>query len=140
MLIHATAVDVSGAGLLILGSSGSGKSDLALRLIQDGALLVSDDQVDVTCVSGRLLATAAPNISGLAEARGVGILRAATKASTWLRLAVELASGDLDRMPPASFWGLADMAGQGIPLVRLRAFEASTPVKLRLLLHLGPNP
>jgi len=139
MLIHATAVDVHGAGLLILGGSGSGKSDLALRLIQDGALLVSDDQVDVTCASGGLRAAAAPHISGLVEARGVGILGAATKASTWLKLAVDVASAAPDRMPFASFWRLPGAEGQGLPLVRLLAFEASTPVKLRLLLHSGAN-
>jgi serine kinase of HPr protein (carbohydrate metabolism regulator) len=140
MLIHATAVDVNGAGVLILGGSGAGKSDLALRLIQDGALLVCDDQVDVTSVSGGLLAAPAPNISGLVEARGVGILRAPTKASTRLRLAVELVTGDLERMPPATFWGLPGDAGPAIALVRLHVFEASAPAKLRLLLHSGVNP
>ena len=140
MLIHATAVDVNGAGVLILGGSGAGKSDLALRLIQDGALLVCDDQVDVTAVSGGLRAAPAPNISGLVEARGVGIFRAPTKASTWLRLAVDLVAGDLERMPPASFWGLPGEAGPALALVRLRAFEASAPVKLRFLLHSGANP
>jgi len=140
MLIHATVVDVSGAGVLILGGSAAGKSDLALRLIQDGALLVCDDQVDVTAMSGGLRAAPAPNISGLVEARGIGILRAPTKASTWLRLAVELVTADLERMPPASFWGLPGDARPEIALVRLRAFEASAPVKLRLLLHSGANP
>lgn len=140
MLIHATAVDVNGAGVLILGGSGAGKSDLALRLIADGALLVSDDQVNVTAESGGLRAAPAPNISGLVEARGIGILRAPTKASTWLRLAVDLVTDDLERMPPTSFWRLPGVEGPGLALLRLRAFEASAPVKLRLLLHSGANP
>jgi serine kinase of HPr protein (carbohydrate metabolism regulator) len=140
MLIHATAVDVNGAGVLILGDSGAGKSDLALRMIQDGALLVCDDQVDVTPVSGWLRAAPAPRISGFVEARGVGILRAPTKASTRLRLAVELVTGDLERMPPESFWGLPGETASGIALVRLHAFEASAPVKLRFLLHSVANP
>ena len=140
MLIHATAVDVHGAGVLILGASGAGKSDLALRLIQDGALLVSDDQVDVTVLTDGLRAACAPNISGLVEARGVGLLKAPTIASTRLRLAVELVTDEPERMPPASFWLLPGGEGRGLALVRVRAFEASAPVKLRLLLHSGANP
>lgn len=140
MLIHGTAIDLSGAGLLILGASGAGKSDLALRLIVDGALLVCDDQVDITEIAGRLHAMAAPNIGGLVEARGAGILKAPRIAATWLRLAVALSGDAPDRMPQQESWLLPGGTGAQIPMVRLRPFEASTPAKVRILLHEGANP
>lgn len=140
MLIHGTALDLSGAGLLILGASGSGKSDLALRLVQHGGLLVSDDQVEIAVVSGRLRAMPAPNIEGLIEGRAVGILKAPRIAATWLKLAVEVSQVAPERMPELARWSPPGTTGAEIPLLRLRPFEASAPVKLRLLLHGGANP
>ena len=74
MLVHATTLDIAGLGVLILGASGVGKSDLALRLIADGALLVADDQTLVEARGDELWATAPATIAGLIEARGVGIV------------------------------------------------------------------
>ena len=76
VLIHATTVQLGAHGVLIIGPSGSGKSDLALRLIGEGALLVSDDQTRLTLKDGRLIATAPATIAGRIEARGIGIQRA----------------------------------------------------------------
>lgn len=74
--VHASAIAVEGRGALIIGASGSGKSSLALQLMATGADLISDDQTDLVERDGRLWASAPEAISGLIEARGVGLLRA----------------------------------------------------------------
>ena len=100
-LFHASCVAVQGRGLLILGPSGAGKSALAIRLIGLGAALVSDDQTRITVRDGRLVATCpSPDIRGLVEARGVGLLRAPTVESANLALVVDLARPETDRLPP----------------------------------------
>jgi HPr kinase/phosphorylase len=71
MILHASVVAVDGAGVLILGASGAGKSGLALRMIALGALLVSDDQVLLERCGDVLVARAPETLSGLIEARGV---------------------------------------------------------------------
>lgn len=139
MLIHATTVDISGWGVLLLGAPGAGKSDLALRLIADGALLVADDQTVVEMVDGYLRASAPANISGLVEARGVGLVRTPVKAATRLRLAVQLVQAAPERMPQPRTWSLPGQADPRVALVELQAFEASAPAKLRLALAVVPN-
>ncbi|MBP6012893.1 MAG: hypothetical protein KBA31_11755 [Alphaproteobacteria bacterium] len=133
-LVHATAVDIAGLGVLLLGASGAGKSDLALRLIGDGALLVSDDQTAVTVEGGTLAARAPLTIAGLIEGRGAGILRAPLKAATRLVLAVSLTPNRLERMPEGATWSLPGAPKPAIPLLVLNPFEASAPAKLRLAL------
>jgi serine kinase of HPr protein (carbohydrate metabolism regulator) len=130
MLVHATTLDIAGLGVLILGGSGAGKSDLALRLIADGALLVADDQTDVEARGNELWARAPEKITGLIEARGVGIVPAAIKRASRLALAVQLADAP-ERMPERRTWSLPG-SGVQIPLIELSPFEASAPAKLRL--------
>jgi len=144
VLVHASCVDIAGAGALILGPSGAGKSDLALRLIAEGAFLVADDQVALEMQHGLLLARCPENIGGLVEVRGCGILRAARKASTVLRLAVQLVSVVPERLPMPAVW---DPPGAGLPrlpLLLLRGEEASAPAKVRIslasLFHAGGLP
>ena len=132
MLVHATTLDIAGLGVLILGTSGAGKTDLALRLIAEGALLVADDQTLVEMRGDELWATAPAKIVGLIEARGVGILQAAVKRATRLALAVQLAAKP-ERMPARRSWSLPASTTQ-IPLIELSPFEASAPVKLRFAL------
>ena len=134
MLVHASTVDISGCGVLILGSSGTGKSDLALRLIVDGALLVADDQTLVETADGFLRASAPGIIAGLIEARGVGLTRAPLKAATRLKLAVQLVSLAPERMPEPRTWSLPGSISPSVPLVALLPFETSAPAKLRLAL------
>lgn len=136
MLVHATTIDIAGLGVLILGASGAGKSDLALGMIADGALLVADDQSDIEVRGDALWASAPVKIAGLIEARGVGIVPAAIKRSTRLSLAVELKAA-LERMPERRTWSLPG-SGLQIPLVELNPFEASAPAKLRFALSLFP--
>lgn len=68
--IHATCVEVEGLGVLLRGPAGSGKSDLALRLIDDGARLIADDYTDLTIEEGRIIARAPDTIQDLMEVRG----------------------------------------------------------------------
>ena len=137
-LVHATTIDIAGLGVLILGASGSGKSDLALRLLAEGALLVADDQTSVAIENQAMIARAPSRIGGLLEARGVGIVRGPTKAWTRLALAVELTSNQIERMPEGAAWSLPGQAQPQIPLVALRPFEPSAGAKLRLALVAVP--
>ncbi|MCL4675621.1 MAG: serine kinase [Pararhodobacter sp.] len=109
--MHATAVAFGPhAGVLILGASGTGKSQLGLALIGEGAQLVSDDQVLVTALDGALFARAPRPIAGLIEARGIGILRMACRRLTRIALIVDLAEARAPRrarLPDPQTRGLA---------------------------------
>jgi HPr kinase/phosphorylase len=107
-MVHATAVSINGEGVLLVGPSGSGKSDLALRLIDRGATLVSDDAVELTAGDGHLMLTGAPNITGKIEIRGIGICLADAISSAPLRLVVELVQ-TVERLPSSDH--TIDMAG-----------------------------
>lgn len=114
--LHASCVALGAdRGLLILGPSGAGKSGLALQLMALGAALVADDRVEVTPDAGRLLARAPAPLSGLIEARGVGLLRPArVLAQAQLVLAVDLGHEETDRLPPRRHLPLA---GLSLPVV-----------------------
>jgi HPr kinase/phosphorylase len=99
-ILHASAVALGGRGLLILGPSGAGKSALALRMIALGADLVADDRTEVTLEGDRLIARCPATLSGLIEARGVGILRANALDSAEITLAADLGQPEPDRLPP----------------------------------------
>jgi serine kinase of HPr protein (carbohydrate metabolism regulator) len=133
--IHGTCVALGARGVLIRGRSGAGKSDLALRLIAEGARLVADDQVLVQAVAGRIVARAPDPIRGLIEVRGVGLVPAPTTASATIRLVVDLAAARaVPRLPePQS----TRIAGIDIPLATLAPFEASAAIKVRLALRFG---
>lgn len=128
--IHATCVAIEGAGVLIRGPSGAGKSDLALRLIDNGAMLVADDQVAVEARGEELWAGAPASFRGRMEVRGVGIVEAPSIDSARLVLVVDLAVPDtIERLPDAA---RVTVRGVVLPLLRLAPFEASAPAKLRL--------
>ncbi|MBB93094.1 MAG: serine kinase [Rhodobacteraceae bacterium] len=98
-IVHASCVTVEGRALLIRGRSGSGKSTLALQLMAFGAELVADDRVRlISCPEG-VTAHPAPNLGGLIEARGVGILRAAPVAGVGVTCVVDLDQVEPDRLP-----------------------------------------
>ncbi len=99
LTMHGSAVAVKGRGLLILGRSGAGKSALALRLVALGAALVADDQVTLTRRGEALIASAPAALAGMAEARGVGLLRLAHVPEAVVRLAVDLDFAPAARMP-----------------------------------------
>ena len=99
VLMHASCVAVSGRGVLICGPSGSGKSALALTLLAHGADLVADDQTELTLENGRLVAQCPPRLSGMIEARGVGILTSKPAGSAEITLVADLAEAEPDRLP-----------------------------------------
>lgn len=133
-MLHATAVAINGAGILLLGPSGSGKSDMALRLIDRGATLISDDGVLVEAGDPFPLLRTAPNIAGMIEIRGVGIVKMPFADSIPLNLAVALAD-ILERLPPPE--QSKSIAGSEIPFVRISAFESSAPIKVEQALRLA---
>jgi len=131
--VHGTSVALDGAGVLLRGPSGSGKSDLALRLIDAGAALVADDQTELRRVSTGLRMSAPTAIAGLLEVRGVGILRVPSVPSAILRLVVTLVpSKAIERLPDPRRCLLLDCT---IPEIALAPFEASAAAKLRLALR-----
>ncbi|QFT57808.1 HPr kinase/phosphorylase [Sulfitobacter sp. THAF37] len=87
-------------GVLIIGPSGSGKSALALQLIALGADLVADDRTRVVREGDNVIAQAPETISGLIEARGVGILRLPSAGPTPLALVVDMSHTEEERLPP----------------------------------------
>ena len=134
MLVHATTVGLAGLGVIILGPSGSGKSDLALRLVGEGAFLISDDQTDLFLRDSRLWARAPKRIEGLIEVRGRGIVPCAVQAAARLTLAVQLVQAAPVRLPEPSFWQPGDAAWPRLPQISLAAREASAAAKVRITL------
>ena len=92
MNLHATCIAIEGYGILLRGPSGSGKSDLALRLIDQyaDAILVADDRVDVVVREGIVHVSAPPMIAGMLEVRGVGIAHVAYQDTACVHLLVDL--------------------------------------------------
>lgn len=131
-MLHATSVARDGRAVIITGRSGSGKSDLALRLFDRGFRLVSDDQTMVRKVEGRLIASAPPTIKGKLEVRGIGIVEIDSVDDVPVCLLVELSEA-VERMPEA---GLERMLlGAAIPLIGLDAMSASAAAKVDLALN-----
>jgi hypothetical protein len=137
--IHATCVRLGRHGVLLLGKSGAGKSDLALRLIGRGAELVSDDRCDLSIERNRLVARAPRTIAGLLEVHGVGIVRLDHVPFAAIALAVDLSSR-VERMPEVGHYmppkplGLQRSAQPR--LISLNAFEPSVPEKIAAALAL----
>ena len=129
--LHASTVALDGRAVMISGPSGSGKSDLALRLLDRGFVLVSDDQTIVRRVGDRLMASAPPNIAGKLEIRGVGIVDMETVENMPVALLVELTS-DIQRWPDDS--RERPVLGIALPLISVDAMTASAPSKVALAL------
>ncbi|MBB6122615.1 HPr kinase/phosphorylase [Sphingobium subterraneum] len=132
--IHASCVAIAGRALLLLGPSGAGKSDLALRLIDRGAQLVSDDQTTLARDGSQLIASPPPTIAGQIEARGIGILSLPFVTDVPVALAIEL-SGSVERYPMTAL--TLALGGVDLPLMRLSPFEASAPIKAEMMLRAG---
>lgn len=129
--LHASCVAIEGRAVLIMGASGSGKSDLSLRLLDRGFKLVSDDQTLVRKVGTRLVASAPANISGKLEIRGIGIVDMEAVADVPIALLVELTS-EIQRLPDDS--RQRPLLGIAVPLVSVDAMTASAASKVALAL------
>lgn len=136
--LHASCVAIDGRAVLIEGRSGEGKSDLALRLIDRGAVLVSDDYTTCTRSNGALIATAPANITGKIEVRGIGVIDMPHQDRVPIALLVTILDSP-PRMPEGP--KKRRIAGIDIPEVALAALEPSAPVKVELALkHIGWTP
>ena len=132
--IHASCIAIKRKGVLFIGASGAGKSDMALRLIEFcGAKLVADDRVDISVVKGQIKASCPNGIKGLLEVRGVGIVSYPYVLKTTVKMIVELTNKPLERLPVAKFYNLN---GIQLPLIRLNPFESSSCAKVLSALRL----
>ena len=131
--LHATTVAIDGQAVLIEGLSGSGKSDLALRLIDRGAVLVSDDQTIVVRSGTVLLAKPPETIAGKLEVRGVGIIDLPHVENIPVALLVRL-DETIERMPERR---VRRVAGIEVRQVAIAPFHASAPIKIELALKHG---
>ena len=129
--VHASSVALDGRAVLITGPSGSGKSDLALRLLDRGFSLVSDDQTIVKKTGTRLIASAPPTIRGKLEIRGVGIVEMDNVDDVPVAMFVELTS-EIQRLPDDS--RERPLLGIGVPLISIDAATASAASKVALAL------
>jgi len=122
------------AGVLLLGDSSSGKSDLTLRLIERGANLVSDDRTELFIEDCWLWASPPVSLAGLLEIRGIGILKLPHAARARISIAVLLTGNAVPRLPEPEFYdppGELACPLQARPrLFRLSAWEASAPAKV----------
>ena len=143
--MHATCVALGERGVLITGPSGSGKSDLAFRLIdQPGfgirsekttAQLVADDQVVLTQETGWLIASPPEQLAGLLEIRGLGIVSVPHTHRVCVSLLVKLVSeAGVERIPEAA--GMTDIIeGISLPAISVDASSPSAPAKIRAALQ-----
>jgi serine kinase of HPr protein (carbohydrate metabolism regulator) len=129
LLLHASAVGLDGKGVLLLGRSGRGKSDLALRLIDAGAVLIADDQVRLWRAGDRLIADAPRALAGLIEVRGLGIRRLPCEPVAAVGLVVDLGATDAERLPERKS-AVTEVAG--IVLPRLAVAPGQDPLRLVL--------
>ncbi|HEX7655500.1 MAG TPA: HPr kinase/phosphatase C-terminal domain-containing protein [Sphingomonas sp.] len=129
--LHASCVAIDGRAVLIEGRSGSGKSDLALRLIDRGARLVSDDYTVLIRERDRLLAQPPATIAGRIEVRGIGIVEMVHSERVPVALVVTLAD-QVERLPEER--DVRKIAGIALPEIALVAHEASAPIKVALAL------
>lgn len=139
-LMHATCVAYAAPdqgrnatlGVLLCGPSGAGKSDLAIRLIDRGWHLVADDQCEIACRDGQLMARSPDSIAGKIEVRGLGISELPHLTEVPVGLIVELCPADqVERLPEQPD---QDIMGVRVRKCALSAFEASTPIKLQMAL------
>lgn len=130
LTVHGTTVAIGTKGVLITGASGAGKSDLALRLIDRGAVLVADDRTRLDVKNGRLIASPPATIAGMIEVRGIGVVEVAHIGKARVVLAIDL-SANVPRMPEPAFQTFAEVS---VPLLTLDPFAASAPLKVELAL------
>lgn len=128
--VHASCVEIAGTGVLLRGPSGSGKSDLALRLIDGGARLVADDRVDLTIEDAGLVASAPQALSGMIEVRGVGLAQLPSVARARIGMVIDLVDDDtVERLPEPA---VCRLLGIDVRQIRLAAHSASAAAKVRL--------
>lgn len=129
--VHASAVSIAGHAVLISGRPGSGKSDLALRLIDRGAVLVSDDYTIITRSGKKLLASPPETIRGRIEVRGIGLVELPHETAVPVALVIDI-DEPVPRMPEPDRTRL--IANIEVPLFALAAYDASAPIKVEQII------
>ena len=127
--LHASAFAYRGVGCLLMGAAGAGKSTVIAQAMLHGAMLIADDHVLLSAQSGQLQAVAPPELSGILELRGLGIIQAVSHGAHPIHLAVELVAGEVERLPPAKTIEFLDIS---LPLLQLPT-APRTPVASLLL-------
>ena len=130
--IHSTSVVIDDNGVLILGDSGSGKSDLALRLIDNGATLISDDISICRKNSNNIYLYCPPEIKGLLEVREIGIITVPFVERIKLRFVVNLKSNNNERFPKDSSFRIL---GIKIPIINIEGKNSSAVAKIKVKLN-----
>ena len=100
-IMHATSVDIDGKGVVILGKSGTGKSNLAVKLISMGAKLISDDQTKFKLKENTIIVSKPETTPNLIEARGIGLIKVPFVVSAKLFCFVKITNLELKRLPDA---------------------------------------
>jgi len=128
--IHGTCVAIGAAGILIIGPSGSGKSDLALRLIDEGAAFIADDRTVLSRSGARIMARSPEALAGKIEIRGLGIVSRPYEVEAVLCGVIDLTGHQtVDRIPlPEN----RDISGVSLPVLRIDPFQPSAPARVRL--------
>lgn len=130
--LHASCVAIGERAVLLAGRSGIGKSDLALRLIDRGHQLISDDYVLVRRIGTSLVASPPATIEGKMEVRGVGLIELPFVRDLPVALFVDLEQAPV-RLPVGE---RRVIAGVSIPIIALSALEPSAPIKVEAALKL----
>ena len=137
--VHASAVLVGARAVLIRGPAGSGKSSLALALLQAGhsrvlpfTRLVGDDRVHLEAAHGRLLVRPAKTLGGLIEVRGLGIRRVPYEPLAMVARVMDLAAADTERMP-SSESAMTEVAGIALPRLAVAAGKDPFPLLIAAL-------
>lgn len=134
MNIHASSVYYKNKGILFMGPSGSGKSDVCFRLIMTkNAALIADDRTNISIENGKIYASSPEQIEGLLEIRGIGIKKFPTVSFKQIDLAVELVKNikEIERLPEPDFF---EIDGAKVPKIKLYAFESSLLEKIDISL------
>lgn len=135
LVLQASAVSIAGRALLIEGPPGSGKSSLALALIDRGAGLIGDDAVTLQRQGGRLIASPPPNIAGLIEVRGVGLASLAVAPPAPVALILAIGGPVPERLPPAPL-PTRVLAGVAVPVLAFDPGAIAPARRAEWALHL----
>ena len=134
--IHATAVAIDGNGVLLRGTSGCGKSDLALRLMDAGGVLVSDDRVEISVLNESIVARAPETIAGKLEVRGFGIVQVSYLSEVPITLIADLVNNrKIERLPENHS---VVVLGQIVRKILLNPFDSSAVAKLKIASTIDP--
>lgn len=142
--IHGTMVQINGHGILLRGASGSGKSSLAIRLIDDvlvaggKGFLVADDRIILDQDSLNVYGRAPDSLFGLIEMRGIGLIELAATHHARINLLVDLVSPEtLDRMPSEDSQ-TQQLCGHAIQAIKIAARNPDAGVIIRTILRSPP--